>query len=281
MKVACIQPQVLANATEAAEHALELCCKAKAEGAEFLALPEYCGGLKTEGSHFAPPVYRQEEHPALLMFQDFSRHNRMPMLVGSLAVDSGTQDERFINRSFVLSAEGQITDSYDKLHLFDINLGNDGVFHESATVQPGVKAIVAETSIGRLGLSICYDLRFAALYRKLAQSGAQILTTPAAFSKITGERHWHILNRARAIENTSYVIAPCMTGDVSGGGECYGHSLIIDPWGDVLADAGPEPGICVGDIDLEYVAEVRQKIPSLTHDRPFDIQQVSTGNVYP
>ena len=157
--------------------------------------------------------------------------------------------------------------------MFDVNLGEGKVFRESATIAPGDRAVVAETPWGGLGLSICYDLRFARLYRALAHAGASMLAVPAAFTKLTGEAHWHVLNRARAIENGAFVIAPCQHGTLDGGAECFGHSLIIDPWGEVLADGGEDEGFCIAEIDMAAVASARQRIPSLEHDREFDIAE--------
>ncbi|MFK7943918.1 MAG: nitrilase-related carbon-nitrogen hydrolase, partial [Paracoccaceae bacterium] len=158
---------------------------------------------------------------------------------------------------------------YDKIHMFDIQLSATQVYEESAMVSPGDSAALHETPWGMLGHTICYDVRFPHLYRDLSQAGAEMLAVPAAFTKATGEMHWHILNRARAIENGAFVIAPCAQGAVPGGGEAYGHSLIIDPMGNVLADGGEKPGVVMARIDLDDVATARAKIPSLSHDRPY------------
>lgn len=168
----------------------------------------------------------------------------------------------------MIDATGGVVAQYDKIHLFDVDLGPGKVYRESATIAPGAAAVVAETPWGGVGLSICYDLRFAALYRALAQAGAGILAIPAAFTKTTGEAHWHVLSRARAIENGSFVVAPCQVGTFPGGAESYGHSLIVDPWGRVLADGGDLVGIVAATIDLDEVARVRGRIPSLRHDCP-------------
>jgi predicted amidohydrolase len=175
----------------------------------------------------------------------------------------------------MIAPDGSIAARYDKLHLFDVDLDGAHVYRESATIAPGGEAVLAPCIGGPIGLSICYDLRFAALYRLLAKSGAQMLAIPAAFTKITGEAHWHVLNRARAIENGAYVIAPCQYGMLAGGSECFGHSLIVDPWGKVLADGGDAEGIAVAEIDLAQSALARNRIPSLTHDRPFAIARAA------
>ena len=169
----------------------------------------------------------------------------------------------------MLSRSGDVTARYSKIHMFDVNLGDDMIIRESATIAPGDEAVLAPAAGTQMGLSVCYDLRFAGLYRALAHAGAEILAVPAAFTRITGQAHWHILNRARAIECGAFVLAPCQFGTLHGGVECFGHSLIVDPWGEVLADAGDAEGYAIADIDLDRVAEARGKIPALTHDRTF------------
>lgn len=267
LHIACLQTRPRPDFAAALEEAIGLAEKAVRLGATFLMLPEYCGGLRTEGSMFAPPSAPEEDHPVLNGLRDFARQNDIWMLVGSLAVPG--HDDKILNRGFVLDGAGAIRSRYDKIHLFDIQLSDTEVYRESARVASGAQARLVKTPTARIGHTICYDLRFPALYRDLAQSGAEILAVPAAFTKKTGEAHWHVLNRARAIENGAFVAAPCAIGPVEGGGASYGHSLIIDPWGTVLADGGEEPGIAHAVIDLDQVATTRSKIPSLEHDRPF------------
>jgi len=172
---------------------------------------------------------------------------------------------------YLIDRSGRVTARYDKIHMFDVDLGEAGKIQESATIAPGDQAVLATAEGAQIGLSICYDLRFAALYRTLAQAGAEVLAIPAAFTRITGEAHWHVLNRARAIENGAFVIAPCQHGKLTGGGECFGHSLIVDPWGQVLADGGEGEGFVTAEIELARVAAARGRIPSLTHDRRFTL----------
>ena len=189
------------------------------------------------------------------------------LLIGSVGVKA--EDDRIFNRSFMLSPDGTVAARYDKIHLFDIDLGGGRAYRESATIAAGSKGVIAPCVEGAVGLSICYDIRFPHLYRAYAQAGAEILAGPAAFTRVTGEAHWHVLQRARAIENGAFVISPGQCGTLAGGAECFGHSLIVDPWGRVLADGGTEPGVVTAEIDLGLVAETRRRIPSLTHDRPF------------
>jgi len=269
VNIACLQTRAFGKASDALDHALELATRAVANGAQLLVLPEYAGGLKTKGKFFAPPVYSEQEHPVLLGMQAFAKDNNVWIVLGSIAIE-GTST-KFFNRTFVIDTAGVIQARYSKIHLFDIELSAKQSFRESEKVEPGNEAVVVDTPFGKLGLSICYDLRFPQLYRELAQAGAQILLVPAAFTKRTGEAHWHILNRARAIENGAYVIAACAVGKVEGGGESYGHSLIIDPWGAVVAEGGIDPGVVQAVIDLEEVAKTRAKIPSLTHDKTYQL----------
>ena len=269
INIACLQTRPRPDFQSALDEALSLSEEAVGAGAKFIALPEYCGGLKTEGPAFAPPSATEEAHPVLRGFRDFAVQRKVFFLVGSIAVSGPANKIR--NRGFIIDDEGQIRSRYDKIHLFDINLSERQTYRESATVDGGKMATICHTPFGRLGHTICYDVRFPQLYRELAQAGAEILFVPAAFTKKTGEAHWHVLNRARAIENGAYVVAPCAIGKIDGGGESYGHSLIISPWGEVIADGGENPGIITAAIDLDEVHSARQRIPSLSHDRSFEL----------
>ncbi len=264
---ACIQNNATPEIHENIEKCLELSKAASGEGADFIALPEYFSGLRTENALVIPTAFPESEHPALEAFRKAAVDLGKWFLLGSLGVTNS--DGRISNRAYLIDDDGNIVARYDKIHMFDVELEPGKVYTESATIQPGCKSVVGQTPWGGIGLSVCYDLRFAALYRHLAQSGAEILTVPAAFTKLTGEAHWHVLNRARAIEHGCFVISPCQHGSVTGGGECYGHSLIIDPWGKVLADGGEGESIVVAEIDMELVAQARRKIPALEHDRDF------------
>ena len=267
VRIGCVQSRPLATFDEAIGEARRLAGDAVAAGAELVCLPEYCGGLKSENGLFAPPTAPEARHPVLAALRDFASDAGVWMLIGSIAVDG--PGDRLVNRGYVLDDRGGIRARYDKIFLFDVDLSPTQRYRESAVVAPGGQAVLVDTPWGRLGLTICYDLRFPQLYRSLAQAGAEILAAPAAFTKVTGEAHWHVLNRARAIENGAVVVAPCAVGAVPGGGAAYGHSLVVSPWGEVLADGGDGAGHVVATVDVESVANARGRIPSLEHDRRF------------
>ena len=266
--IACLQTSPRPDFQAALDEAISLAEKATTAGADIITLPEYCGGLKTAGSAFAPPFETEENHPVLKGLRDFAKNKKKFILIGSIAI-SGPAD-KILNRSYIIDDFGNIISRYDKIHLFDIKLSENELYRESATVHGGETAVICQTPLGCFGQTICYDLRFPHLFRDLSQAGAEILFVPAAFTKKTGEAHWHVLNRARAIENGAFVVAPCAVGKVEGGGECYGHSLIINPWGEVLADAGADSGFINVNIDLEEVDSTRKRIPSLSHDKAFE-----------
>lgn len=269
LNIACLQTRPKPDFGSAITEALALAETAVSVGAELIALPEYCGGLKTAGAAFAPPAANEAEHPVLLELQQLAQRHAVWVIVGSVAITG--PGGKIYNCSFAIDDRGRIISRYRKIHLFDIELSSGEVYRESALVAPGNEAVVFDTPFGRIGHSICYDLRFPDLYRQMSQAGAEILLVPAAFTKKTGEAHWHALNRARAIENGAFVVAPCAIGPVDGGGESYGHSLIVDPWGEVLADGGTLPGVVHATIDLDQVSTVRGRIPSLKHDRKFSL----------
>ena len=269
VRIGCVQTRPLATFDEAIEEARRLAGEAVGAGAELVCLPEYCGGLKSEGGLLVPPAAAEARHPVLDALRSFAADSRVWMLIGSIAVDG--PGDRLINRGYVVDDRGDIRARYDKIFLFDVDLSPTQQYRESAVVAPGEQAVVVDTPWGRLGMTICYDLRFPQLYRTLAQAGAEILVVPAAFTKVTGEAHWHVLNRARAIENGAVVVAPCAVGPVPGGGAAYGHSLVVSPWGEVLADGGDGVGYVVTTVDVESVSTARGRIPSLEHDRRFGV----------
>ena len=250
----------------------KLVARAASEGAKLVALPEYCAGLDTKDGMLHPFAVPEGDHPVLPAMAALARTHKIWILIGSIGVKSA--EGGIYNRGYMLSPEGAIMARYDKIHLFDVDLGDGHSYRESATIMSGAEAVLSPCIGGPIGLSICYDLRFAALYRTLAKAGAQMLAVPAAFTRITGKAHWHVLNRARAIENGAFVIAPCQYGTLAGGSECYGHSLIVDPWGRVLADGGEAENVVLAEIDLGEVAKTRARIPSLTHDRPFAVENI-------
>ena len=271
LTISCLQTGPRATFTEAHKDAISLAEKAMEKNPSVICLPEYCGGLISDKGRFVPPHAVEEEHPVLLSLKDFAKTHGVWIIIGSVAItgDNG----KFFNRSFLLDSKGDVKCRYDKVHLFDIDLAdNTNTFKESATVQPGQQISVVETPFGSFGLSVCYDLRFAHIYREMSQKGAEILMIPAAFTKKTGEAHWHVLNRARAIENGAFVIAPCASGPIKGGGESYGHSLVVDPWGKILADGGIGTGVITCQINVDKVLETREKIPSLQHDRDYSLE---------
>ncbi|MGI9406927.1 MAG: carbon-nitrogen hydrolase family protein [Hyphomicrobiaceae bacterium] len=268
--VACVQNCATPDISVNVERTLGLTREAVAKGAELVCLPEYFSGLKTDGARINPVAYPEGEHPALAAFREEAAASSIWILLGSLGISAA--DGRTLNRSYLIGADGTIRARYDKIHMFDVDLGEGKTYRESATIAPGSDAVLVATPWGDLGLSICYDLRFAGLYRSLAQAGASLLAVPAAFTKVTGEAHWHVLNRARAIENGCFVIAPCQYGTLDGGAQCYGHSLVVDPWGEILADGGDQEGIVMASLDLSAVAKARRRIPALTHDRPFTLE---------
>ena len=225
--------------------------------------------MKTEGFAFTPPVTTEENHPVLNGLMDFAKNRKKYLLIGSIAVCA--PGGMIFNRSYIIDDFGNIISRYDKIHLFDIQLSEKESYCESTTVTGGQTAVICQTPLGCFGQTICYDLRFPHLYRELSQAGAEILFVPAAFTKNTGEAHWHVLNRARAIENGAFVVAPCAVGKVEGGGESYGHSLIINPWGEILADAGSNSCSVNVNINLEECNSARKRIPSLIHDKSFKI----------
>jgi len=265
--IACLQTRPMPSFDAAIGEALPLAEAAVSAGAEMLFLPEYCGGLVSDGPALAPPAAPDGSHPVVAAFRDFAARRGVWVMLGSVAVEG--PGGKIINRGFMLDDRGEVTGRYDKIHLFDIQLSETEVYRESARVVPGGRAVIHDTPFGRVGHTICYDLRFPQLFRALAQAGAEIIACPAAFTRKTGEVHWHVLNRARAIECGGFVVSPCAIGPIEGGGESYGHSLVVGPWGDVVADGGTIPGVVHARIDLAQVAATRARIPSLDHDRDY------------
>jgi deaminated glutathione amidase len=241
--------------------------EAAAGGAKFVLSAEYALMMDGSGRTMREKALAPDGEPALSALTALSRELGIWQLAGSLTLKS--DDARMFNRSLLISAEGKAIAAYDKIHMFDATLPSGTVIKESSAYRPGERAVVAETPWGPLGMTVCYDLRFPQLYRALAQRGAAMLAIPSSFQRETGKAHWHVLLRARAIENAAFVIAPALCGDHPGKRMTYGHSLVVDPWGEVLADGGEAPGIVYADLDLAQVEKVRCMLPSLAHDRPF------------
>lgn len=253
---------------------LALVRAAVAGGAGFVLTPECTNALSSDRAHQQDILHPEDGDPTLAALRAEAARAGIWLLIGSLGLKTRDDDGRFANRSLLIDPTGAITARYDKIHMFDVTLSESETYRESASYRPGARAVLAETPFGMLGLTVCYDIRFPALYRRLAQGGAQIITVPAAFNHITGAAHWEILLRARAIETGCYILAPAQTGfhaEVRGKGRrTHGHSLVIAPWGEVLADAGTDPGVIFAEVDLAEVARARARVPSLSHDRPFD-----------
>jgi predicted amidohydrolase len=267
-RVACVQTNAERDIAANIAPVAALIRRARDAGADLVCLPENAAMIEPRGRLLREKAPAEADHPALAAWCDLTRELGSWLLIGSLAVRAAA-DGKVANRSYLVDDRGEIVARYDKIHLFDVDLGAGESYRESASILPGDRAVVAETPWGRLGLSVCYDLRFPQLYRRLAQAGADFLAIPAAFTRTTGRAHWHILQRARAIENGAFVFAPAQCGVHAEGRETYGHALIVDPWGEVLADAGEEVGVVVAEIDREAVAAARRRIPSLQHDRAF------------
>jgi len=238
-------------------------------GARFVLTPEVSNIISSSRSHQEKALSLQEDDQTLKALSTLAKARGLWLLIGSLALKSG--GERFLNRSFLITPEGNVAAHYDKIHMFDVALGGGESYRESAQFQPGNRAVLADTDIGKIGLTICYDLRFAHLHRTLAKAGAQIITVPAAFTVPTGKAHWHTLLKARAIETGCFILAPAMVGQHSPKRATYGHSLVVSPWGEVLSDAGTEQGVTFAELDLTLVADARAKIPALSHNREFTL----------
>ena len=248
--------------------------QAHAQGAQFILTPECTNGLWSNRAAQKAVLRLEEDDATLAALRDEAGKLGVWLLIGSIALLTGDEDGRFANRSFLIRPDATIAARYDKIHMFDVNVSEAEVYRESAAFRPGSQAVIAQTPFAPVGMTVCYDVRFASLYRKLAQGGAQIITVPAAFNHITGAAHWETLLRARAIENGAFVLAPAQTGfhaEADGKGRrTYGHSLAIAPWGEVLSNGGTEPGVTLVDLDLTQVADARGRVPSLQHDRGFD-----------
>ena len=256
-----IDPQV--NARTLADRIAE----ASSAGARMIFTPEMSGLLDRDRQRAKPHLREEAEDPVLRAVRDAARAHGIWVHLGSLALKDPAAGDRLVNRGFVVDDEGAIRARYEKMHLFDVDLATGESWRESAAYAPGQRSVLASTPIGRLGLSICYDIRFPDLYRSLTNAGAQILSIPAAFTVPTGEAHWHVLLRARAIEAGVFVVAAAQAGQHEDGRTTYGHSLVVDPWGEILLDMGSDEGLGYADLDLERVDQVRSRLPAIRHRR--------------
>ena len=266
--VACIQVSAGREVEPNIASVATLIRRARDAGAEFILTPENVLMLEPKREPKFAKAEDEAQPKGIAAFQDLARETGAWLLAGSLAVRVPGED-RLANRSYLFDPSGGIVQRYDKIHMFDVNLANGESYRESAQFRPGDRAVLAETPWGRLGMSVCYDLRFPALYRALAQAGARLIGIPSAFTVPTGQAHWHTLLRARAIETGCFVLAPAQTGIHAEGRKTYGHSLIVGPWGEVLADGGEDVGFITAELDLAKIDEARAMVPSLQHDRPW------------
>jgi predicted amidohydrolase len=251
------------------EAALRLIGEAKSAGADYVLTPEMTNILEVKRERLFAALEPEDNDGSLAAFRELARKLGIYLHIGSLAIKLSA--EKAANRSFLIDRKGEIIARYDKIHMFDVDLANGESYRESRNYRPGDLAIAADLPWGRLGLTVCYDLRFPALYRALAEAGCSFLAIPSAFTQQTGEAHWHVLNRARAIENGAFVLAAAQGGQHENGRTTYGHSLVVDPWGRVIAEGGSDPGVILAAIDPAEVSAARAKVPSLQHGRRFEV----------
>jgi deaminated glutathione amidase len=268
-KAAMIQMRSGRAPADNVEAAVRMISEAKSAGANYVLTPEMTNIMEVKRERLFGAIVMEEQDTSLATFRELARKLGIFVHIGSLAIKAGP--ERAANRAFLINPRGEIAARYDKIHMFDVDLSGGESYRESRTYRPGELAVLSDLPWGRLGVTICYDLRFPALYRALAEAGATMLAIPSAFTKQTGEAHWHVLNRARAIENGCFVFAAAQGGKHENGRETFGHSLIVDPWGRILAEGGTEPGVVMAEIDIGEVAKARARIPSLEHGRRFEI----------
>ncbi len=271
-RAACIQMNASDDVVANLAQATHLIRMAHSQGASFIATPEMTNLMENRSAELHAKTQTEADDISLARFQALAHELGIWLLVGSMAIrlpDDGTGDQRLVNRSYLIGPDGTIAGRYDKIHMFDVELPKGETYRESRNYRPGHAAQMVETPMAMIGMTVCYDLRFPNLYRQYAKAGAEVLCVPSAFTKTTGEAHWHVLLRARAIECGAFILAPAQCGTHPRGRETYGHSLIISPWGEVLADGGIQPGVVLADIDLDDVSKARGRVPSLGHDRDF------------
>ena len=275
MKAALLQITSSDDPSENLTMVREMVRDAASQGAKFVLTPEVSNCVSTSRSQQNTVLEPEQGNLFLAGMIEEAKAQDIWLLLGSIGIKTGDADGRFANRSFLISPAGEIAAWYDKIHMFDVDVSETETYRESAGYRPGDRAVVADAGFARIGMTICYDLRFASLYRTLAQAGAQILTVPAAFSPVTGAAHWEPILRTRAIETGCFVVAPaqCGTHTATKGKQrsTHGHSMVVAPWGEVLLDAGTERGVFCVDLDLDAVEDARRRVPSLDHDRGFTL----------
>ena len=266
-KAACVQLRSTGDVAQNIRDTSALVREAAGQGARFIATPENTNIMAQDNRAKLAATFDEPNDPSLPAFSALAKDLKIWLLIGSLHIK--VSDTRTANRSFLLAPDGTVQARYDKIHLFDVTVAQGESYRESSQVEGGQTCVLADTELGPVGMTICYDLRFPQLYRRLAQAGAFAFTIPSSFTVPTGQAHWHVLMRARAIENGAFVIAPAQGGLHDNGRKTYGHSMIVGPWGDVLAEAGSDPGVIVAEIDPALSAAARAKVPSLQHDWDF------------
>jgi len=275
-RVALLQMRSSRSVDSNIKSAVKLAREAKALGANYVQTPEMTNLMELNRKSLFATIVEEERDPSLATFRELARELKIYFHVGSLALKASP--ERATNRGLLINPAGEIVSRYDKIHLFDVELANGESYHESSMYRPGEIAVLSDLPWGRLGLTICYDLRFPSLYRALAEAGAHFFAIPSAFTKQTGEAHWHVLVRARAIETGTFVLAAAQGGRHENGRDTFGHSIIVDPWGRIVAEGGTEPGVVMAEIDPALVTDTRSRIPSLQHGRRFEVSEPTSKN---
>ena len=274
IKLALIQMRSGTDPERNLDDAEALIREAAASGAKFVLTPETTTLVQKDAERLFDQIHTPDVEPAIVRFADLADSLGIDLLIGSMALKGGAKSDdgrdRAVNRSHLFGPDGALKACYDKIHMFDVALGGGETYSESTNYAPGDRAVLTEAAGGKLGLTICYDVRFAALYRRLAQAGAQMISVPSAFTRPTGRAHWETLLRARAIETGSFILAPAQGGKHEDGRKTWGHSMVIGPWGEIIAHLDhDEPGVLHAEIDLDEVASARSRIPSLSNDREF------------
>jgi deaminated glutathione amidase len=276
MKIALIQMTSCVDIATNLDYLTQQIREAAGQGASFILTPENSDFMIDGAERKISTAYDEGSHPFIPAFKKLAKELKVTILLGSIAVK--IEQGKLNNRSYLFSPQGDILASYNKIHLFDVDLPTGEKRRESQMITAGDAAILSDSGFAKIGMTICYDVRFPHLFRTLAQAGANIITIPSAFTVPTGEMHWEVLLRARAIENGAYVIAPAQCGTHDGGRQTYGHSMVIDPWGKIICEAGIEPTIIYAEIDLTEVIKCRQAIPSLSHDREYTLGKYTVSS---